>query len=397
MEFSIKTGAVVNEENNMCKVHQKLGLLINQLRMLSKQLGYQDDSFAVISKKLSQYSESLQKEYNTVYTMSEVLLKCRDYYIKTENSITNYSVGRRFHSIDQDRTKIFTILGLGRETNPSTNLIDIYKIFLDSGKDFLKGLFECTAESDGLKSGNIFNEGISYIESLWGFLTGDKKGLTGASDWCKLGDDTISWWKEAYTLFYDKYSDVGNDLFNSSVREGVAYAGIGASALGLISEMLNASNGLEEKNVANIFADYMKCGNNVVDVISDIYKSTHLNDTNSLFEIKSGVWSAGKLYEAIAKGGVDAVSQGIKSVDKYLSDGKWDAVDTGATGIDISLAGLNVVVHTLTYGMDTFVYSAVDILSGGNGNSDMGYVEKAAEGYKMFAKYIGSKIGNLFD
>ena len=58
------------------------------------------------------------------------------------------------------------------------------------------------------------------------------------------------------------------------------------------------------------------------------------------------------------------------------------------------MAGLYGLSHSLTLGLDDVIFGAIDRATGGNGTSDMSYFEKAAEGYKILAKNIGTSIGN---
>ena len=46
--------------------------------------------------------------------------------------------------------------------------------------------------------------------------------------------------------------------------------------------------------------------------------------------------------------------------------------------------------------MDELIYTVVETISGGNGNSDMSYTEKAAEGYKILATNFANWLANYF-
>ena len=58
------------------------------------------------------------------------------------------------------------------------------------------------------------------------------------------------------------------------------------------------------------------------------------------------------------------------------------------------MAVLYGISHTLTLGLDDFIFGAIDKATGGNGTDDMSYIEKAAEGYKILAKKCGEGIAN---
>ena len=91
------------------------------------------------------------------------------------------------------------------------------------------------------------------------------------------------------------------------------------------------------------------------------------------------------------------LQQGFKSHERYYADGKWDLGDTGATGIDISIAGLYGLTHSLTFGLDDKIFGWVDEISGGDKHPEMSYVEKAAEGYKILGEKIGDSIASWWN
>lgn len=110
--------------------------------------------------------------------------------------------------------------------------------------------------------------------------------------------------------------------------------------------------------------------------------------------MKAGSWNALRIYTAIVNAGVRSISQGFCSVEKYSADGQWDIGDTVATGINISMAGIYGISHSLTFGLDDLIFGVIDSATGGNGTTDMSYFEKAAEGYKILANKCGEAIGN---
>ena len=120
----------------------------------------------------------------------------------------------------------------------------------------------------------------------------------------------------------------------------------------------------------------------------------HIGDIKSLADIKAGPWSAMNVYTAIGNAALQSVSQGIRSHEKYYADGTWDLGDTGVTAIDVSMAGIYGLSHSLTLGLDDLIFGAIDGATGGNGNTDMTYYEKAAEGYKILASKCGEAIGD---
>ena len=226
------------------------------------------------------------------------------------------------------------------------------------------------------------------------FFSGDKKGLTGASDWCNLADSSIGVWTGLYDYFCDMYKGLKIGFFGDVAQKNVKVLGLSAGFLGLTASILSASNRLDNKQWQSIVADYVDCGKDMLSVIKSGYALKHIGDVKSLSEIKAGPWSALNIYSAIGEAGIQSISQGFRSHEKYYADGQWDMGDTGATGIDISMAGIYGISHSLTLGFDDLIFGAIDNATGGNGTADMSYFEKAAEGYKILANKCGEAIGN---
>ena len=342
-----------------------------------------------IAKTLEQYSRTLETYQRFIEDALNEYVKLDEY--KKTNLIDYIS------SIRVD-PNVAVILGPGG--NPFANWKDrISEIVFDTDeeKDLLstvKTLLRGTDKWGDVDEAGVLEDVISYFESFTTFFSGDKKGLTGASDWCNLADSSIGVWTGLYDYFCDMYKGLKTGFFGDVAQKNVKVLGLSAGFLGLTASILSASNGLDNKQWQSIVADYVDCGKDMLSVIKSGYALKHIGDVKSLSEIKAGPWSALNIYSAIGEAGIQSISQGFRSHEKYYADGQWDMGDTGATGIDISMAGIYGISHSLTLGFDDLIFGAIDNATGGNGTADMSYFEKAAEGYKILANKCGEAIGN---
>ena len=342
-----------------------------------------------IAKTLEQYSRTLETYQRFIEDALNEYVKLDEY--KKTNLIDYIS------SIRVD-PNVAVILGPGG--NPFANWKDrISEIVFDTDeeKDLLstvKTLLRGTDKWGDVEEAGVLEDVISYFESFTTFFSGDKKGLTGASDWCNLADSSIGVWTGLYDYFCDMYKGLKTGFFGDVAQKNVKVLGLSAGFLGLTASILSASNGLDNKQWQSIVADYVDCGKDMLSVIKSGYALKHIGDVKSLSEIKAGPWSALNIYSAIGEAGIQSISQGFRSHEKYYADGQWDMGDTGATGIDISMAGIYGISHSLTLGFDDLIFGAIDNATGGNGTADMSYFEKAAEGYKILANKCGEAIGN---
>ena len=338
-----------------------------------------------IAKTLEQYSKTLENYQRFIEDTHNEYVKL-DEYKKT--NLIDYIYPLKLETLPEPY-----ICGPG---NPFANR-KLIVFDTDEEKDILstvKTLLRGTDKWGDVDEAGVLEDVISYFESFTTFFSGDKKGLTGASDWCDLADSSIGVWTGLYDYFCDMYKGLKTGFFGDVAQKNVKVLGLSAGFLGLTASILSASNGLDNKQWQSIVADYVDCGKDMLLVIKSGYALKHIGDVKSLSEIKAGPWSALNIYSAIGEAGIQSISQGFRSHEKYYADGQWDMGDTGATGIDISMAGIYGISHSLTLGFDDLIFGAIDNATGGNGTADMSYFEKAAEGYKILANKCGEAIGN---
>lgn len=342
-------------------------------------------SIDFLCDKINLQNEEVVREAAKMDRLSDSLSSIVVKYRETENKIAGYEKTSLESVIDGGPIfilfdpKIHKVLGPGCPT-PFEQLMERLKE--------IKKILKALDKVGDVSGAGVLENGISYIESLLGFLTGDKKGITGASDWFDLADSSVSVWTGLYEYFKKKYENVNAGIFSAAAEGKVAVVGVAAGVLALISTMLSA------KNTGKV-ADYIEGGKDILSIIKAEYKLRHIGDTQSLSKIKAGIWSALDVYTAVGEAAVKSIAQAFRSYDEYSADGQWSTGDTGATGIDISTAGLYALADKLTLGFADAFFRAVDKISGGHYDPNVNYGEKAAEGYKIIAEETGKAIGNL--
>lgn len=266
-------------------------------------------------------------------------------------------------------------------------------ITIDDALNRIKSWFDGLDKFQDNAEAGVLKDLVSYLKDLMGFYDGDKKGLAGAGALCSLADSSIGLWKGLYDYFHDMYDGMNTGFFGKAMEKNTKIMGLSAGILGLTASLISAGEDWDSKSWQKKVADYIDCGKDVFSTIKAGYEVKHFGDLKSLADLKTGPWSALDLYKAVVEIGTNSVSQGFRSFEKYYADGQWTLEDTGATGLDVSMAGIYGFSHSLSCGLDDIVFDVVDRISGGNGNSDMSYFEKAAAGYKIMAEKCGTAIG----
>lgn len=230
----------------------------------------------------------------------------------------------------------------------------------------------------------IASKFTNYINSFYSTFKGDAT----PSDVAKLAQSSLEVWTEMYDWLGQQSRNSGASAFNDEIKGKVKAFGIVSSALGLSASVLAASEKLDEKKWYKIVSDYMDCGKDVFSIVEDVYKFKD-NPIAKLSE--GGVYSPLAAYSAIGKACVASVSQLVRSIGEYSSDGAWSLDDTANTGIDFATAGLYELTHFVTLGLDKVIYSAISKAMGGDGNVG---AKDIADGFKNIGDTIGNAIGN---
>lgn len=232
----------------------------------------------------------------------------------------------------------------------------------------IKATLSAKSKINKNKDAGLTEKGISYLQSLYQFFSGDMIGLTGAENYLDLCDNSIGLWIGFYDYLKHLYNNTGG-AFSTHNQAKVAGAEIVGSILGFVSDIfgtVDTISNTDDLGTAGLIGEIIGTGDGIVDIWSNAEKLIHVGDTSTNVTTSNGVYSPLAKYSAIAKGYISALSQGFSSYEKYSADGVWDVGDTGATAIELSTAGLYSMIKSLSFGLfseETTGISASDISS----------------------------------
>lgn len=176
---------------------------------------------------------------------------------------------------------------------------------------------------------------LDYVNNVLKFFGGDKTEAFGIVQWCKLTDSSAALWKGLYEVLHMGFSDEKiQKLFETKFGPVAAGVGIGGAFAGMIGSILQATKNKEWKDIAGI-------GSSATDLGKNIYFVA--DPSAAKYPVHA--------YTSILKSGMDFTGQLADSVAEYSKDGKWSMGDTGATGIEASVQGLNTLVSEFTFGI----------------------------------------------
>lgn len=295
----------------------------------------------------------------------------RKYHAFLNDAYSEYVKLDQFESIKSTNLTSSVLNKKASEENTDSQFLALIKSLLSWG--------DKTGTSD--KAG-LGKDGLSYLESLYNFFSGDKSGLTGAEDWFDLGDKSIGLWTEFYDYLKDFYNETGN-TFSVANQKSVAGLGIASGIFGLISSAFGTADTINSDNIgtAGVIGEILGGGKNVVDIWGGVEKLKHIGDTATNITTKEGLYSPLSFYSTIAKGYISAFSQGFTSYEKYAADGVWDVDDTAKTGVEFAVSGLYSMINSLSFGLISEKTTGIT-------------ADNVSESLESWAGDVGTKAGN---
>ena len=383
-EFRINLKQAAGEVGTCRGLARSIGSIQSDLNRTMRSLDFSISQKERIRKRLEMQNDALKEEQRMVQRAASSLQEIVRCYEQTEKGLCGVRVDR---------------LPQGQAAPPSPSWLEKLKQFLKENLDLeerlsvIKKLLKGCEKFGENDEAGIAEDVLSYFEDLMAFFLGDKKGITGAADFCDLTKSSIDVWKGLYDYYSDIYENARTGFFSDIGKRNVKIVGLTASLFGLCSSLLSATDGIGKKSIQSVIADYIDCGKDVFSVIKSGYELKHIKDAASLAKIKEGPWSALGIYMSIGEATAVAGAQIVRSQEKYYADGKWDIGDTGATMIDVSMAGVRGLVHSLTFGTDDLFFGWLQEQFGNHGDPNLNFAEQAAEGYKYLGELIGKNLG----
>jgi len=370
-----KVQATLNQQMELEHELESISKIVSDVRSnLRNQFSI--SSMRAIDTRLRQSIEQINKKRENIQDMRVGLEQIISRYKQTENGNFDYvNVAKTAVQGGENGSSDQT-----DQTAASTNEIDPNEQFLA----IVKSVLSWADKAEISDNAGLGTDGLSYLESLYKFFTGDKKGLTGAEDLFDLGDKSASLWTGLYDYLKDFYHGVG-DTFSIANQKNVAGLGIAGGFLGLISSAFSIADQVrnnENIGTAGMIGEIIGGGDSAVDIWSGIEKLIHVGDkTTNITTSGASGYSPLTIYSSIAKGYISAFSQGFKSYEQYAADGAWDAGDTGRTGIEFSVTGIYSMISALSFGLISEETTGVS-------------AESISKGIEDWASNLGKSIGN---
>ena len=379
--LKVDTVCMEMQVQRLQQIENQLNQILSNVDIVNRNLRWSTSISSSVCKSLVSYRNAISLLEDKSVTLEKTLLSVIRQYNQAENKA--FSMKQT-----EGNTKSGEQIKNGNSKEPieENGISDLISK--------LKVIFGWQDKANMNDGAGLLSDVFDYLGSLVNFLSGDMKGLTGAADYFNLTDSTVGLWTGGYDYLKKFYNGIGNtfSIDNQINVKGLDIAGNTFGFIGAIYGAVDTINNTEDIGAAGIIGEIIGTGDEAVEIGEGVVELLYIGENGVNITTKSGVYSALNIYGAICESGVATISQAFKSIEKYSSDGVWSLTDTAETGIDIAVAGIYELGHALTFGADDLIYGLE--LSGGNGNADMSYAEKAAEGLKIGARKVGEMIGN---
>lgn len=371
-EFSVMAVKLKGNAEEISSISGSMSKCGSKVRQICGSLSLEGVAGTAVRRNLRELSSGIEKQSNKIKKASSTLNQIANLYETTEKQIT----GAKFETGNSERSLSTGSSGSGE----SGTTADPTKTFINSMLKFYKSLFAALGKVTDDSVLKFLKPIFGYMGSFFSFFSdifGGGSDVYGTSaDLCDLGKDSINLWEGIYKVLTPDDPQIAKQYKNLWGAK-VAGAGIVASVIGMVGKITEAigNNGTWGEKASSWIDAVGESG----DIAESIYNLKHLADDTKT----KGIYTKEGLWLTFADTCFSVLSQTTKSVDKYYQDGSWDWNDTAATGIDISICGLNEIASGLTFGLVTT-------------ESVFGMTpEELSQGIQNFAGKLGKEIGNF--
>lgn len=176
---------------------------------------------------------------------------------------------------------------------------------------------------------------LEYVHDFIQLYSGGNGKEPGIVRWLNLADSSCGLWKGFYEILKDGFKEETiKRLFENKLGDIADVIGMTGAFAGFLGSYIQFSK-------TGTMEDFQDMAKSIVGVGKEIY----------LAEVHPDSSYSAHTYTSIIKSGIDFTVQVGESVKKYSQDGEWSMRDTGATGVEASIAGLNTLISGYTFGI----------------------------------------------
>lgn len=318
-EFSVKPGQMRMVASQQQEVERELSRLCTEMLSIKRQLSFKVVQRERIDRRLDALRKTIAEEQTRIRRCTSVLESSAGFYEKTELSLCGIDLPDTVEEYD-------LVDGENAETALREAVRQALKIMGNYG------------DSDSCK---LSDATIAYVEALYQFLTGEKRGGEGAKDLSAVAKEGVKVFKALYKMLCGGMTEENRKMFQAQwgdrVKGAEAFGGF-AGFFGSLLEVMDQ----EGKSASQRIGDFTDLTKDSVKLIS------YTGDP------KNPYWKIGQT--AIA-----SLGSAAERYIECMKDGELSIGDWGDMLVSGSMAGLNELVSEITDVIKDITFGKIDI------------------------------------
>lgn len=318
-EFRVKLGQMRTAASQQQKVDRELSKLCEEMLRIKRQLSFKVAQRERIDRRLEALGKTIAEEQKRIKCCISVLENATGLYEKTECDLCGISAPNIVqHSHIVDGKDAETVLW-----------------------DAIRQSAKITGKYGGSASGKLSDAALTYVETLYEFFTGEKRGGEGAKDLSAVGKESTKLFKAFYKMLCGGMSKKDREMFEAQWGgrvKGVETLGGAAGFFGSLLEAMDREGKSTSQQIAdatNLVKDGVKCAGYTGDP-------------------KNPYWKIGQAT-------IVSLGSAAERYIECIKDGELSLGDWGDMLVSGSMAGLNELVSTITDVVRDVTFGKIDI------------------------------------
>ena len=250
--------------------------------------------------------------------------------------------------------------------------------------DIIEKLTNIASEWGNVEEAGLIKSTIEYLKKVREVFKNPNSDLSGQAKLWELSGASVKEFANFYGVI-NKHTNATNPLlWGDAAERNIKVLTMAADILSVKASFVAAKAELKEENLLSAITNYADAFRGFGDIALDAY---------DLISKNKNPWNVAEVGVALYKSAVSIFEQSTKSHQRYYADGKWDLNDTARFLMDVSMAGIYGITHSLSKEADDVIWDW--IIGDDFADSDLTTSEKLSAKLNNLGNNIGNAIGKF--
>lgn len=250
--------------------------------------------------------------------------------------------------------------------------------------DLIEKLTNIASEWGNVEEAGLIKSTIEYLKKVREVFKNPNSDSSGQAKLWELSGASVKEFANFYGVI-NKHTNATNPLlWGDAAERNIKVLTMAADILSVKASFVSAKAELKEENLLAAITNYADAFRGFGDIALDAY---------ALISKNKNPWNVAEVGVALYKSAVSILDQSTKSHQRYYADGKWDLNDTARFLMDVSMAGIYGITHSLSKEADDVIWDW--IIGDDFADSDLTTSEKLSAKLNNLGNNIGNAIGKF--